>query len=514
MQYLNLYRDQACENLFMSFPVIMTGYSTVDSPPSTVTIGDKSYKVFDGYGSRIRDIEYPQSNPPFNTIRNNVPDATTMYFKNGLSMTVQCATTLGQTTNLRVGSQILSAGSNQSASAENPAKCFCMGIAYQGKQYIGFTQWFSGSISVIIPTFFAEEAFWKEAFRPNYDYGEGTDRDGGQGSGRIPHTDIPLSTTPGRVIPLGGRGLHAYRINAAAYASLQGYLWGESSTLAKSLWQKFSNKTHNPVSCIVGCFSLPETFMPTSSSSTGISLAGLYLSPIDGTCVSLSGVIGFVDHEITFGRIDPPFGSWLDYSGVTAQLHVPFCGTIPIAAEQILGSDLVVRYRVDQMNGNVVATVKANGCVIGEISGNCAYSVPVSGGDDGTLQRLGAVATGAIAIASSNPAGVLAASSAGLNAEYHTSLINSDLRGSTTACENRVPYLVWEYPGTQYTVDYANANGLPCQFSGNLSAFSGGYGEFVVMASSEALQAAFDVLGATEQEKQEIIELLRSGVYV
>ena len=184
IRYIDVYRDSACTDLFMSVPVVFTGYSSIDAGPATVTIGDKTYKYYDGYGMRIRDIESVQANAPFLTSRNNVPNATTMYCKNGLSFTLQCSTTYGQLTNLRAGSQLLSSGQNGGATAETPAKCYCMGIEHNNTRYIGFTQWTqSGLVTVIIPTFFAEESFWKDALKPPYSYGEGDDINGGQGLG-------------------------------------------------------------------------------------------------------------------------------------------------------------------------------------------------------------------------------------------------------------------------------------------------------------------------------------------
>lgn len=515
MPYLQLYRDSLYTNLFMTIPVAEITCEP-SRAPSTLTYDGKTYKYFDWNNSVIvQQVPIISQNPPFLTSRNRVPTSATMYFKNGVIVNVQESTNSGRLEHFKFGNNDLAQSNNSVATESEPAKLFAISFSYQGTKYIGFTGWLRGTQ----PNYFrviccVESSFWESALRPAYDYGTGTDEDGGQGTGKIPHTDIPLTATPSKIVPIGGRGLHAYRINAQAYGSLQGYLWGDSSTLAKSLWQKFNNKTHNPVSCIVGCFSLPEDFMPTGSGNTGINLAGLYLSPISGTCVSVGGNIGFVDKTITFGAIEPPFHNFLDYTAITCKIHVPFCGEMAIAPEQIIGSELTLRYRVDQLNGNVVAAVKANGIVIGELSGNCAYNIPLSGGDDGTLQRLGAITSGVTAVVQDNVQGAMVAMQNGMNAGFSAQLINSDLHGSTTACENRVPYLVWTYSGTAYTPDYAQAQGVPCEFSGNLVAFSGGYGEFEIMSNSPALQLVYDIMGATETEKQEIAALLRNGVIV
>lgn len=513
--YIHFYEDSACTKLWRTVPCDTIVYNYIgghSGQPGVLTLGENTYNYYDWvlptlfYGAKEITAN------PFLTI--NRPEETkTVYCKNGFSMRI------GSNTSGTIFTDFRYNGTSLPFSEESAVQGRYWAIAFfdatTNKNYVGFTRQNAAAWSEYAPPIACVEVdFWNSAFRPPYDYGTGTDADGGQGTGKIPHTDIPLTATPSKIVPIGGRGLHAYRINAQAYGSLQGYLWGDSSTLAKSLWQKFNNKTHNPVSCIVGCFSLPADFMPTGSGNTGINLAGLYLSPISGTCVSVGGSIGFVDKTITFGAIEPPFHNFLDYTAITCKIHVPFCGEMAIAPEQIIGSDLTLRYRVDQLNGNIVAAVKANGIVLGELSGNCAYNIPLTGGDDGTLQRLGAITSGVTAVVQDNVQGAMVAMQNGMNAGFSAQLVNSDLHGSTTACENRVPYLVWTYSGTAYTPDYAQAQGVPCEFSGNLAAFSGGYGEFEIMSNSPALQLVYDVMGATETEKQEIAALLRNGVIV
>lgn len=509
MAYLEFYKDAACSELWTAVPVVEIPYTTIYGNAITV----EGFSVRDG--TVLSGTDVIKSNP-FLTY-NRMVDIQRYYCKNGYSLEFGMSSANSVFRNYMYNNHYLSFSDQSAINDENNhPRYWAIGFVADGKHYIGFTRvlyvnYFPDYLTVSSAF---EDSFWTSALRPPYDYGTGTDSDGGQGSGKIPHTDIPLTATPSKIVPIGGRGLHAYKINAQAYGSLQGYLWGDSSTLAKSLWQKFNNKTHNPVSCIVGCFSLPADFMPTGSGNTGINLAGLYLSPISGTCVSVGGNIGFVDKTITFGAIEPPFHNFLDYTAITCKIHVPFCGEMAIAPEQIIGSDLTLRYRVDQLNGNIVAAVKANGIVLGELSGNCAYNIPLTGGDDGTLQRLGAITSGVTAVVQDNVQGAMVAMQNGMNAGFSAQIINSDLHGSTTACENRVPYLVWTYSGTAYTPDYAQAQGVPCEFSGNLAAFSGGYGEFEIMSNSPALQLVYDVMGATETEKQEIAALLRNGVIV
>lgn len=508
-----MYSDSACTQTFATGATIPITYDSIDAPPSTIVVDGKTYLYFTGRGQRIR---FPSvlagASPILQTSRNRAPTTTEKYFKNGVCVDVMETNNYSGENRIEFQRLYLNGVKIADGNAQTDTaniSMYCIEFQYSGKTFIGF----SGPVTrpdlgSITPIFCAELAFWEPALRKNYDYGDGTDADGGQADGAIPHTNVPLSQTPAKIVPFGGHGLHAYRINNQAYNSIQGYLWGESSTIAKALWQKFQNKTHNPTSCIVGCYSLPADFMPSGSAASGVQLGGMLLTPISGVCQDVSQVLGFVDIPYTFGAIAAPFHSWLDYSGIQIIMRIPFCGTVQLGAEYCIDREINLRYRVDQLNGNLVCLVYADGRVIAEVSGNCAYNVPVSGGDDGTLQRLGAALSGVLQITAGNYAGALSSAAEAAGAVHQTQLVNSNLHGSMTACENRVPYIEWIYPTTAYTADYPAANGLPCEFSGKLSDFSGGYGEFEIMEKD------IDIPDATAAEKEEIISLLRGGVIV
>lgn len=514
MAYLKLFQDAACEVQFAAIPSIKVHPNWYEKTPQTRTINGKQYLCFNNGAITCPDFVPTGRNPVFLSTRDRWRSGKWFYTESHIRFTVTETAVIGADCvigNVYANQQMVT---TTAAGTQVQEDTYCawyfLEFEHNGITYYaipGFRR-FPEPYNDFYIMFAAEKSFWESDFRESYSYGEGTDDAGGQGDGAIPHTNIPLSSTPQRVVPFGGHGLHAYRINNQAYNSIQGYLWGESSTIAKALWQKFQNKTHNPTSCIVGCYSLPAEFMPSGSAASGVQLAGMLLTPISGTCQDVSQALNFVDKTYEFGNIAAPFGSWLDYSGVQVIIRIPFCGVIQAAAEYCIGKNITIRYRVDQLNGNLVCIIYADGRVIAETSGNCAYNVPVSGGDDGTLQRLGAAVTGILQITAGNYAGALSSAAEAAGAVHQTQLVNSDMHGSMTACENRVPYIEWIYPTTAYTKDYPNANGLPCEFSGTLGSFAGGYGEFEVMPAS------LSIPDATAAEKEEIASLLRGGVIV
>lgn len=524
-KFVQFYRDAACKNLWAALPVTELQYGYTDAPPGTTLIGGKTYNVFDGYGKRFRNVVMPTENPQFLSSRNTFPEATTFYCKNGLSFSITVSSNTGGNQYLQISQVMangvtLSSGSNQAS--PNPIRMWLASIKYNGVEYIGFTQASAEWTGVIIPTAFIESSFWDQAFRPAYDYGSKPDGSGGQGTGSLNDASITKGQQTG-AMPTGGRGLHWYRMPNAGFNSVQDYLWGDVSgttavaTIVKSLWQKFQNKTHGPSQCIVGAYKLPSIFMPDRDNASGVQLAGINLP----TTNTYNTTPGFVYKRVDLGKQTPPFGSWLDYQGVTCKIGVPFCGEIACPVEAIWNKEIMIRYCCDQHNGNIVATVWAGGHVLGEMSGNCAYQVPVVGGDDGTLARLGALvgtAASAVAAVATDGAslavgGVVAGAASAAGAQHHTYVTNGNLSGGVSACINGVAYIDFIYPSTAYPDKKAYADGYGYVASaahGTISGFKGGYGEFTVLKRNDGMM----IPRATDAEKDEIIRLLETGVIV
>ena len=517
-----LYNDAACTEQFAVGSTIPITYDSIDAPPSSIVVDGKTYLYFTGYGQRIRlPSSLTGTAPILQSSKNRAPTTTRKYFKNGVSADIM--ETNNYSGENRIEFRPLYLNGQQIADGEaytsiEPSSVYCIEFVYGGKTFIGFSNPVSSpDVVTIIPIFCAELAFWETALRPPYDYGEKPDENGGQGTGKITDTGVHRSATPSAGIPLGGRGLHAYVATPAGYRSLQEYLWGEGNTLAKSLWQKFLNKTHNPSSCVVACFRLPTIFMPTSGTASGVQIAGINL-PTTGT---MAVDLGYKSATVSLGTLEPPFGSWLDYCGVTCKIYIPFCGEIAVDAAQIFNREIKIEYRCDTFNGNLGATVFAGNHQIADLTANVAYPIPVSGGDTGTLDRIGALATGALAIAAAESGGAAMAAIAGAaggfaGSQYKTYLNNSNTSGSVNSCINGVAYVEYIAPTTAYpyqdSAAYLNAYGLPAPaFSGQLSAFAGGYGEFDVQKNAGD---TISILGASDEEKAEIIRLLGEGVVV
>ena len=522
MAYLKLFQDAACQVPYAAIPSVKIEPDWFQANPQRRLINGKEYLCMNNVFITA-PLDTSGLTPVFVSTRDRWHSGKWFYTESHLRFTITETNVIGA--NCSVGdiyadsTRLTTSGSGAQVQQDTYCAWYFFEFEKDGVTYYMIPSFirFPRQDTTIYCMFAAEKAFWESDFRPPYDYGEKPDDAGGQGSGTISDTGVHRSATPSSGIPLGGRGLHAYVITPAGYQSLQEYLWGEGNTLAKSLWQKFLNKTHNPSSCVVACFRLPTIFMPAAGTIAGVQLAGINL-PTTGT---LAVDLGYKPATVSLGTLEPPFSSWLDYCGVTCKIYIPFCGEIAVDAAQVFNREIKIEYRCDTFNGNLGATVFAGNHQIADLTANVAYPIPVSGGDTGTLDRIGALATGALAIAAAESGGAAMAAVAGSAAgfagsQYKTYLNNSNTSGSVNSCINGVAYVEYIAPTTAYpyknSAAYLNAYGLPAPaFSGQLSAFSGGYGEFDVQKNAGD---TISILGASDEEKAEIIRLLGEGVVV
>lgn len=511
MAYLKLFQDAACEVPFAAIPSVKIEPTWYQTNPQRRMINGKEYLCMNNVFI-MAPFDPSGQNPPFTSNRDRWRSGKWFYTESHIRFTITETNVVGA--NCAVGdvyannTRLTTSGSGSQVQQDAYCAWYFFEFEKDGVTYYmipGFMR-FPRQDTTIYCMFAAEKSFWESDFQPPYDYGGADDPDGGHGSGSYGHTGVSDSVAPLGLMPTGGRGLHYYKIDGPAYQSLQGFLWGDTGTLAKSLWAKFVNKTHTPVSCVVGCFALPQIFAPAGSGSSPIQLAGVQLSPISGTCVPFSPAC--VDKEYSFPPQAGAYKNFADYTHTTCRLYVPFCGSIPIPMELALNRTILIRYRVDQANGNLCAAIFAGDCVVGELSGNCAYQIPVSGGDTGALEVLGATVTGLVQISTGDFRGALQSGAEALTAQHTTQLINGDLSGNVSYCSLRKPYIEYTRNATTYTEAYDTVNGIPARVGGTLQSFSGGYGEFDIELASENFP------GATAQELEEITTLLRGGVFV
>ena len=544
MKYIEVYNDAACKNLFGAFPCQTLDYGGISGTARGVNMGGHLYSCLGNINGNLFSFTSPDTEglaPAFLSTNNRFPNGKTFYTKSGFNFTIKETSTNYQdctVTNLKYNTTQVAGNLGTQVQPNKTCALYFVEVHAFDTTYYGLTAFQrSDNTSSLFAAFLTTEDFWATSFRLSFNYGT-KPNEGGQATGKIDHSKVGRSTVSPSTFPTGAQGFHAYIITPTGLDELQGSLWGEGSTLAKSLWQKFLNSKHNPIHCIVGCYRLPTRFMPLRLQSSGVHLGGVNIPISSGNCYTTQLRIATLN-PISTNVVDAPFDSWLDYYGVSVKISIPFCGTITAPAEKVFGKSVSVSYRVDQANGNFAALVYTGDYdyILGELTGNVAYNIPVCGGDDGTLARLGAIASNALSLADSFVTGAQQAFSGGASEKagfalstvgklrnvsdivappFNTQVANRNMAGSVAACTNGIFYVEYLYANVAYAgykegnsqSDYAQAVGYPSYAGGTVGSFRGGYGEFYVIPNG------WDVSGATAQEKNEIINLLETGVFV
>lgn len=140
--------------------------------------------------------------------------------------------------------------------------------------------------------------------------------------------------------------------------------------------------TNNPIDAIVSVKKFPLLSVPH-----GENLENVYLGKVQTSAAAYPLAMQQARYNFTSIPIFPKFGNcFLDYAPYTKmQLYVPFCGTIDIDAADFMGRNLSVEMVIDFITGTVTAYVLANQLVVTSLTGTCAIDIPITGTEQATV---------------------------------------------------------------------------------------------------------------------------------
>ena len=180
-----------------------------------------------------------------------------------------------------------------------------------------------------------------------------------------------------------------YVLDKANVDALADDLWTISSDLAQVQgsqdYDHFEAKVidnflvTNPIDCIVSLkrfpFDVPHTFSTTKE-----------LVKLGKNTATAQGYATYnVFNTVQFKGINiyKRFGGcFLDYEPYTQyELYVPFCGTTPLQAADILGHTLNVRLQIDLLTGTCTAYIMADSLVIETLTGSVGCDLQITGTD-------------------------------------------------------------------------------------------------------------------------------------
>ena len=285
-----------------------------------------------------------------------------------------------------------------------------------------------------------------------------------------------------------------YNPTADQIDALGGYLWGES--IAGTLASIFTN----PLNAIISlhCIYCEPDVIGTKEIRLGYLASG----------VSAKYVVSQYK-EVDCGTIRIPeyYGDCRDYSPYTTiNLFLPFIGFRPIRVDDVMGSELSIKYFVDVYTGTCLACVSVNkGGVIQltyNFDGNCSVMLPLTSGSWANMTV--GLATALTSMIVNPVAGALQIPNAVHNGISMSS--QGQLGCNAGAMGRKKPYVVVTNTQAYDAVGYNELYGYPANILTKLSQLEGYTKVKEVHVEN--------VNNATVDEKNEIERLLKSGVII
>lgn len=228
---------------------------------------------------------------------------------------------------------------------------------------------------------------------------------------------IPDSTLPS--ISAANTGFtRIYNPTLSQVQSLAQYLW-TTPDIIETIWNHIKQFFENPMDAIIG-FNLVPVPVPNGGTED---FALMFIK----TGVQMTVAANqFVDQDCGTLKIERYYGSALDQSPHTkVSCFLPYIGTVNLNTDEVMGTTLQVKYRIDIVSGSCVAKIFVDGSCLYQYSGHCAITIPISSADFSSYVSA-AISVGKLASAALTAgAGAAAAMSVGEAAQQTNQVVTT-----------------------------------------------------------------------------------------
>lgn len=340
-----------------------------------------------------------------------------------------------------------------------------------------------------------------------------------------------------------------YNPTLSQVQALARYLWTDETVL-DTIWNHIKQFFEDPMQAIIG-FNLVPCAVPDGGTR---SFALMY---IDTGVQMTAAASQFVDVDCGTVQLDRYYGAALDQNPYTkVSCFLPYIGMVHLNTDEVMGTTLHVKYRIDIVSGSCVAKIFVDGSLLYQYSGHCAINIPFSSADFsnyvtaaisvgaavaglavGAAAGVGAVAESEALVVSEGAGPLTSAETMalvggqggeqtsgstqamfnGLSAKNITNTVGQ-VMGSKMQVEHagsfsgnsgylgvRRPFLLIERPNQCLPSSYGHLNGYPSMITLNLGECSG---------FTKVQQVQLTGVTATNPEQDEILQFLKSGVYL
>lgn len=185
------------------------------------------------------------------------------------------------------------------------------------------------------------------------------------------------------------RFTNEYILNGTQLLQLKNELYTTiSSEVDSSFWSSQKFLTNNPLDVVKGLTFYPFDVANKAPNTGTLDNDTIVLGTID-TGVSATALIdsfividcGSCTYFPVYGVND--FRSYAPYS--SAELHIPYCGSVEISPELYLNHVISVKMIVDLKTGAALALIYRDGMVVDSVGGTVGITIPISGIERETL---------------------------------------------------------------------------------------------------------------------------------
>ncbi|MBO7712906.1 MAG: hypothetical protein J6S85_05015 [Methanobrevibacter sp.] len=144
-----------------------------------------------------------------------------------------------------------------------------------------------------------------------------------------------------------------------------------------NILQALGNTVLNISDVVIGLHVLPVA-VPKETSTRQVCINFLGIGVPAGVYID-KATTQFVEVDCGSLNITEYWGNCVDYNPYTQiGIFLPFCGFYELDTDDVMGKTIAVSYRVDIMSGACLATIKVDGSVLYQYTGDCANQIPVN----------------------------------------------------------------------------------------------------------------------------------------
>ena len=271
------------------------------------------------------------------------------------------------------------------------------------------------------------------------------------------------------------------------------FLWGAS------IFDEFSLINNNPIENIISCKAIPYAISGTNQEIT----LGNVKTGVNGEKISQN----FSKQTIGSVAIAEHYHNFLDYAPYTnVIIYLPYIGFKELDASLVMGKTIRIEYTLDVITGGCLAQIYVGKIRLYEFTGNIGVDISITASNRAQVESayinagLGVVSSAM----SGNVTGAVNSIIGAATSQYHYSGTGNP-SPSCVASTNRTCYVVIDRPQYQPLKAFNHTRGRMCCLSktiGNLKGYTVCDGNIDISGIS-----------ATDEEKEEIVNILSSGFF-